>query len=108
MSFFSETTVKAVRKRHRCDGCGWPIEIGEAATRWAGVTDGDFAALVFHPDCREAEIALNRDVLNYCRDEWVGLCDIEREDVAWLQGAFPAVAARLFPPRQALQEADRD
>ena len=99
MSFFSETTIKAVRKRHRCDGCDAYIEIGEPARRWAGMTDGDFGHAIFHPDCREAEVALNGRLRRYL-DEWIALSEIDSDDVPWLKDAFPAVAARMSPNTQ--------
>lgn len=96
MSFYSERTIKATRKRHLCDGCNQPIEVGSSAVRWAGMTDGDFGAAVYHPDCREAEVEMNRTILGYSYgDEWWPLHDIEREDRPWLVKAFPAVAARM-------------
>ena len=101
MAFASETTVKAVRKRHRCDGCNRPIEIGDPATRWAGTTDGDFGTALYHPDCRAAEIAMNNDVLGFrYGDDWWPLSEIESEDRPWLIAAYPAVARRMgiVPP----------
>jgi len=96
MSFHSETKVKAVRKRHQCDGCSRLIEIGEPAIRWAGLTDGDFGTAIYHPECREAEVAYNRDVLDWLySDDWYPLHDIERESWAWLVEAHPVAAARL-------------
>ena len=95
MSFHSEHTVKAVRKRHLCDGCRRYIEVGEPAIKWAGMTDGDFGTAIYHPDCREAEVGLNT-VLGWSHgDEWWPLSKIEWEDRLWLLDAFPAVAARM-------------
>lgn len=96
MTFASETTVKAVRKRHNCDGCQRRIEVGEPAVRWAGMTEGDFGHCIYHPDCRKAEIAYNLDILD-CQhgDDWSQLSDIDCDDWPWLIGAFPAVAARM-------------
>jgi hypothetical protein len=94
MSFVSVTHVKAVRKRKACDGCGQYIEVGSPATRWAGLTDGDFGTAIYHPDCRLAEVALNDK--NECRaDEWWPLSELYEEDRPWLLEAFPAVAARM-------------
>lgn len=105
--FWAETAVKAVRKRHVCNGCGKHVEIGSAATRWAGTTDGDFATAIYHPDCRAAEIAMNNDVLGFqYGDEWRPLFDIESEDLPWLIDSYPAVAARLG--RTALKEPTHD
>lgn len=96
MTFFSETQVKAVRKAHRCDGCGTAIEVGSPAVRWAGVTDGDFGAAVYHTDCRAAEVDLNQYILGHQHgDEWLPLSEIDDEDRVWLIGAYPAVARRM-------------
>lgn len=96
MSFASESTVKAVRRRHLCDGCSRHIEIGEPATRWAGLTEGDFGTAIYHPDCRAAEVDLNNEILGWqYGDDWLPLHDIEREDWPWLIEAHPAVAARM-------------
>ena len=96
MSFASETPVKAVRKRKACDGCGRHIEIGEPAIRWAGLTDGDFGTAIYHPDCREAELAYNNDLLE-CQwgDDWYPIHEIDRDDWPWLIEAHPTVAARM-------------
>lgn len=104
MTFATETNVKAVRKRHRCDGCGKRIEIGSPAVRWAGMTDGDFGAAIYHPDCRLAEIKLNDLLETQWGDEWAALSEIDEEDWPWLIETFPAVAARMGikpPPAEA-------
>lgn len=51
-------------------------------------------------DCREAEVALNEEVLGFqYGDGWGALRDIDDEDRPWLIEAFPAVAARMgFAP----------
>lgn len=96
MSFASEHAIKAVRKRHRCDGCNRHIEVGSPATRWAGMTDGDFGTAIYHPECRDAEVAYNYDALGYqYGNDWWPLYDIEREDWPWLREAHPAVADRM-------------
>lgn len=93
MTFLSEKTVKAVRKQVRCDACGQHIEIGQPAQRWAGVEDGQFHTLVYHPECREAEIALNA-LHGTFSAEWMGLYDAEPDDHPWLLAEHPVVAAR--------------
>lgn len=100
VSFVTETDVKAVRKRHRCDGCGAHIEIGEPAKRWAGMTDGEFGTAIYHPDCRAAEVRLN-DLAGWgFGDDWYPLSDAGREDWPWLIEEFPAVAARMNIPNR--------
>lgn len=94
MSFSSEMRTKAVRKQHRCDACPAPIEIGQPMIKWAGTTDGDFGILKYHPECREAEIALNKLHDTWSNDEWIGLWDFDWEDAEWLIEEFPIVAAR--------------
>lgn len=95
MSFVEERTIKAVRKARQCDACFQMLAVGEAAVRWAGITDGEFATAVFHPDCRAAEIAVNRLHGTY-PDEWMGLGrDLEWDDHQWLLDEYPTVAGRL-------------
>lgn len=95
MSFVRENTVTATRKEHRCDVCHQTIPVGSEVVRWAGKIDGDFNTATYHTDCREAEVAFNREHgLGGC--DWASLAyDREMEDDEWLVGAFPAVANRL-------------
>ena len=94
MTVFSERAVKAVRKPVHCDGCCRVIAVGQPATRWTGLSDGEFASVAYHPDCRQAEIALNERHDTWDED-WQPITSIEPEDHAWLLAEFPAVAARL-------------
>ncbi|RVT93739.1 hypothetical protein [Sphingomonas crocodyli] len=94
MSFATESNIKAVRKARRCFGCSVTIEVGEPAVSSVGMSDGDFYANTYHPDCREAEIALNRLRETGWVDDWSCLYDIEWEDWRWLVEEWPAVAAR--------------
>lgn len=107
MSFFSETDIKAVRKRHRCAGCGKNIEIGEPAFRWTGTTDGEFDTATYHPECRKAEIALNELLLFQDGDDWGALIEIDDEDRPWLIETFPTVAARMGFAPSSQTEADQ-
>lgn len=93
MGFSSETTHTA-RKAHRCDACNAAIDAGSRYVRWAGTTDGDFSDAKFHPDCRVAEIALNK-LSGTDWDEWMGLQDMEGDDWPWLIADFPFVATRM-------------
>lgn len=100
MSFVREYAVKAVRKPHRCDGCGRRIEPGGPAQRWVGMTDGEFGSAIYHPDCREAEVDLNQ-IKDCWGDDWFSLREIDDEDRPWLLEEYPAVAARMFGPQVA-------
>lgn len=93
MSFANERTVKAVRKPAQCDACGKRIQIGEPAIRWAGMGEGMFMTAAYHPECREAEVALNKLHGTYY-DDWMGLADIEYDDHRWLLAEHPVVAER--------------
>lgn len=96
MSFTREWPVAATRKQHRCDTCGKHIEIGQPATRWAGMTDGEFGNAIMHPDCRAAEVEFN-DLLDFrWGDDWTPLRDIESDYHEWLRDEHPNVAARLL------------
>lgn len=94
MGFSSETKVNAVRKSRRCDACGKFVEIGQPAIKWAGTTDGDFGTLIYHPDCRAAELALNELHGTWSNEDWIGLWDFDWDDADWLIDQFPEVAAR--------------
>ena len=97
MSFSSETSVKATRKPAQCAGCTRMIDIGQPATRWAGInSDRDFASVAYHPECRAAEVAFN-ELRGTYGDEWGGLDELEPEDRVWLEVEHPAVFARIFP-----------
>jgi hypothetical protein len=95
VSFTRETLVKSVRKRHVCDGCGRHIQIGGPASRWAGMTDGDFGTAIYHPDCRAAEVELNDNRDWRYGDDWWPLGEIEHEEWPWLIESYPAVAERI-------------
>jgi len=107
VSFTNEKTVKAVRKPAQCCACGKMIEIGESAVRWAGMTDGDFSSVAYHPDCRQAEVEINRLHDTYF-DEWFGLSEIEWEDHRWLLETHPAVAARMGITLAKIKETERE
>lgn len=94
MSFLSERTVKATRKPHHCGACETIIETGSPAARWVGLSEGQFTVITYHPDCRDAEIALNTLHGTWGSDEWIGLWDLEHDDIPWLLETFPTVAAR--------------
>lgn len=96
VSFYSERTIKSVRKARVCNGCGHRIEVGETALGCAGHYDGDFWAAAYHHDCRKAELGLND--LHDVRpgNEWMNLGnDMDWEDWPWLIEEFPAVAERM-------------
>lgn len=95
MSFTVERPIKAVRKARPCCGCRQQVEVGQKAIRWVGADGGDFGSVIYHPECRKAEIALN-DLQDYrLGDDWTQLRDMERDDWPWLLKKHPAVAARF-------------
>jgi len=94
MGFANEKPIKAIRKAHPCAGCGKMLNVGEPAIGWAGTTDGQFDTATYHPECREAEIALNKLQGNHW-DEWSSLGDMEEDDHPWLFSTFPIVAERF-------------
>ena len=109
MTFFSEREVKSVRKRVQCCACLKHIEVGESATRWTGLDDGnEFMSIAYHPDCRVAEIALNRLHSTWDPDEWMGLDDLEADDHRWLLEEHPSVAARKGITLEAIEEDERE
>jgi hypothetical protein len=93
--FSSEVAIKAVRKQHGCDACAQLIEVGSPAVRWSGKGDGEFHSVIYHTECRAAEIALNR-LHGTFPDEWINICyGREAEDDDWLRSEWPLVASRL-------------
>ena len=92
MTFCNEHAVKAVRKNHFCEGCGKYVLIGEPAIRWTGIGEDGFASVIYHPECREAEVYMNREINSF---EWCPLNSHEEDDWPWLMDKFPAVAARF-------------
>ncbi len=111
MTVLHEGPVKATRKRHVCESCNQAIPIGRAATKWVGITDGQFYACYFHPECRVAEVAWNR-MMRLGWDEWCNLAnDLEIDDWPWLLEEYPVVALRLGLSRvkydEAMQERER-
>ncbi len=92
--FVNERPVKATRKLATCAACGTHIQIGEPAIRWAGITDGEFSSAAYHPDCREAEIRMNRECGSAAYD-WFALSERDPDDDDWIAVNFPAVAERL-------------
>lgn len=103
MSFYRETSVKAVRKARPCLGCGCMIAVGEAALDVAGHYEGDFWSGSFHHECRAAEVALN-DLHEVYPGEWMNLGDIEWDDWEWLLADHPVTAARMGITAEKLQE----
>jgi hypothetical protein len=95
VSFTREHAIKSVRKARRCDGCGVRINVGEPAMGWAGLTDGDFGTATYHPECRNAEVALNGLHDWFPGDDWIPLSDCDGEDRPWLAAEHPVVAARM-------------
>ena len=100
MSFRNERAIKCTRKRHMCNACDKWIEPGEAAINWSGMTDGQFASIHYHPDCREAEVALNG--LHDWRDfeDWMRLCDADHEDRPWIKAEHPTPYLRMCMTRE--------
>ncbi|MDF0490030.1 hypothetical protein PX554_17990 [Sphingomonas sp. H39-1-10] len=96
MTFISEKPVKSVRKRHCCNACNKLIEVGEPAVNWCGVTDGQFDSSYYHPDCREAEVAYNRDCIEtHWSDDWDRLCEAEHDNLPWIKEHWPIPYLRM-------------
>jgi hypothetical protein len=94
VSFYTERTIKAVRKVRPCDGCGVKLEVGESALACSGHNDNNVWSATFHHECRKAEEGLNK-LYGTWDDEWLSLSDLEWDDWPWLITKFPAVAKRM-------------
>jgi len=97
MGFVNEQRVGATRKDHQCAACRQIIPKGTAAQRWAGISDGQFNSAIFHEECREAEIVLNK-MHDTVWDEWLSLDDpawLEIDDLEFIIRNYPAVAERI-------------
>lgn len=72
------------------------IAAGERAIRLVSNYDGFFTCL-YHPECRRAEVMLNR--MHRTRwndpDDWYQLSDLETDDWPWLIANCPVVAVRM-------------
>lgn len=100
MSFISEKPIKATRKRHVCSACDKWIEIGEPAVNWCGINDGQFDSVHYHPECREAEVAINRLQDWRCYDDWMRLCEAESDDYSWIKAEHPLPYKRMMMTRE--------
>jgi hypothetical protein len=93
--FSCTSTVKAVRKRHRCEHCGVAIEMGESASRTVGSYCGDFYTTYLHIDCNEAGLEF-ADLIKCWGEDFVWLHELyDLGDLQWLKEKYPVVAKRL-------------
>jgi len=76
--------------------------------RYSGVFDGYFASHIHHPECRQAEIALNRlhDVRD--GDDWMALTDMEADDWPWLLAEYPTIAERMGITAEKIRENEEE
>lgn len=94
MSFFTERTIKATRKDHRCHGCTCVIPKGSESYYFSMTGDGGIWSGHYHPDCRKAEERLNDIVGWLYGDDWLLLHEADTEERDVLRVEFPAVYAR--------------
>ncbi len=105
MEFVTELTVKVVRKARPCAACSKTVEVGNSAVSWAGKVDGEFGFATYHPECRQAEVDLNKlHGTHLDPADWFGLDYIEPDDHAWLLDKHPVVAARLGITNESIEE----
>ncbi len=62
MTYIRTTTRTAKRKSSRCDWCRDRIEVGEKYVDEVATYCGDFQALKFHIECRDACDKLAREI----------------------------------------------
>jgi hypothetical protein len=93
MGFYSERTIKALRKPRQCQACGRAMDIGESALYCSGSWDGDFWTGHYHAECRAAEVVLNGQYGS--GQEWYDLSDFDSEDREFIRETHPTAFARL-------------
>lgn len=87
--------VHECRKRHKCWQCNQMIAVGERYHKTKWVDGGEMQTYSAHADCHAAA-EYYRKLADLNSDEFPYLdCDLEPEDLCWLQEKFPNVAARL-------------
>ena len=91
--FYREIDIGKTRTAHKCEACRKPIEIGSPAKYIAQKHDGDFDAVHYHVQCREAEIAINNasGFSPAFPEDWIQLRDMEQDDLDWLKIHRPEV-----------------
>lgn len=99
IEFTSERKIKGVSKSHLCIACRNRIKARSPAIYFAMKCDGEIDTGYYHPDCRDAEIALNHR-LDTWGEDWTPLDNIRdgeegEQDWLWLVETFPDVAARF-------------
>lgn len=93
--FHCEHWIKAVKKPHKCEQCGTLIQIGDPATKTAGVCCGDFYYMYQHVECNAAGQAY-ATLTNYWGEEFTWFQHDHDKDIdEWLLEYHPIVAARL-------------
>ena len=81
------------------------IAAGSVALDISGKQWGDdFWSQTFHPECRTAEVELNKLHDTRYSDDWAALSDIDWEDWGWLLESFPIVAERMRITAERLNE----
>ncbi|AXK43883.1 hypothetical protein [Erythrobacter aureus] len=105
MEFINELAVKVVRKARPCAACSTTVQVGDSAVSWAGKVDGEFGFALYHPECRQAEMDLNKlHGTHLHAADWFGLDDIEPDDHEWLLEKHPVVAARMGITSESIKE----
>lgn len=90
------------RKRHQCTSCLGAIEPGTRYGRWCGLSDGQFASLPYHLECRAWEIQLHRDN-DLHADEWRSLHEwVDEDREGSLDGAPDVVRERFATQGEAV------
>lgn len=95
---YSERKIKATRKPHQCQSCLRLIETGSPSLYYVCKnyqSDGMFYGH-HHPECREAELAMNALMDYRDGDDWYPLHEIDSETLPWLKDEFPTAYARLI------------
>ena len=103
--FFSETSIRSVRKPRPCEGCGHPVEKGSPAAKCVGRNIDGFWSGIYHRDCRDAEVKLNTYRDYRWGDDFMALSAMELDDWPMLLEEFPDVAIRFGITQERYDEA---
>lgn len=98
MTDFHASSTVVARKRHACEQCGQPIEVGTPHYKAAQVWEGEFSAYREHIECHKAWRELNFELRGIDYSDGAPFLrgdDHEQDDRGWMCEQYPVVAHRM-------------